>query len=167
MYNKTERTQVLTVQQEKALFELYNNGSKDAKSIILEHNIGLVQKMAGHYAQYTTFLEYEDLFQEGYFGLMEAVKRFDCSLGYRFSTYATEWIYSTIVKAIKNTETTIRLTDTARKQKIKINYIPLDEFIAKEGFYISLPLISEKTEKEEKEIETIFCENNFKIYLLP
>lgn len=154
--NKTERTQVLTAKQEKALFELYNNGSENAKSIILEHNVGLVQKMAGYYAHYTTFLEYEDLFQEGYFGLMEAVERFDCSLGYRFSTYATKWIFNKIIRAIKDSEDTIRLTDTARQQKIKIIYITLEDFLEKEGFYINLPLFSEKIEKEEEEMDNVF-----------
>lgn len=41
---------------------------------------------------------WEDQFQDGMFGLMRAAQLFDPDRGYRFSTYATNWIKQTIMR---------------------------------------------------------------------
>ncbi len=51
----------------------------------------------------------EDLIQEGTLGLMAAVSRFDHRLGFRFSTYAVNWIRQGIGRAIDNTSRAVRL----------------------------------------------------------
>jgi RNA polymerase primary sigma factor len=54
-------------------------------------------------------LLFSDMIQEGNFGLMEAVKRFDYHKGNRFSTYATHWIKQAITRAIADHARTIRI----------------------------------------------------------
>ncbi len=61
-----------------------------------------------------------DLIQEGNFGLMHAVDRFDCRRGFKFSTYATWWIRQTIARGIANTGRTIRLPVHAGDQLLAI-----------------------------------------------
>lgn len=54
-------------------------------------------------------LEEMDLVQEGCYGLLEAVKRFDINRGYRFSTYAVWWIKQAILRALAKQTRLIRL----------------------------------------------------------
>jgi RNA polymerase sigma factor (sigma-70 family) len=50
-----------------------------------------------------------DLIQDGNLGLIHAVKKFDGSKGFKFSTYATWWIRQAISRGIADTGRTIRL----------------------------------------------------------
>lgn len=70
---------------------------------LVEDNLGLVANTAKRYQNMG--LEFQDCFQEGVIGLMEAVKRFEPERGYKFSSYATYWIKSEIVKALDNSHT--------------------------------------------------------------
>ncbi len=54
-------------------------------------------------------LQFLDLIQEGNFGLMKAVDKFEYRRGYKFSTYATWWIRQAITRAIADQARTIRL----------------------------------------------------------
>lgn len=50
-----------------------------------------------------------DLIQEGNIGLMQAIERFDCQRGCKFSTYATWLIRQSISRAIGNQARTVRI----------------------------------------------------------
>jgi RNA polymerase sigma factor (sigma-70 family) len=54
-------------------------------------NVRLVQSIAVGAARHCQ-APLDELFQEGFLGLTDAVQRWDCGAGYRFSTYATPWI---------------------------------------------------------------------------
>lgn len=98
---------LLTREQEQALGKRIKEGDKAAVEIMVTHNLGLVKKIANKYTG--RGLDYNDLLQEGYIGLISSINKFDYTLGYKFSTYATWWIQQAITRALADKSRTIRL----------------------------------------------------------
>ena len=101
------RAPLLTAGEEVVLTKAAQKGDAAARERLIESNMRLVINIAKNYRNRAIPLE--DLIQDGAIGLMHAVERFDPSLGYRFSTYATHWIRQAIGRAIDNKAKAIRL----------------------------------------------------------
>ena len=71
------------------------------------HNRGLVWSLVKRYVGHG--LEAEDLEQSGYTGLRRAVEMFDASQGWKFSTYATNWINQAMSRAVADEGRLVRL----------------------------------------------------------
>lgn len=90
----------LTVQEERELAQRCAQGDEDAIRTMVNSNLRLVVSVAREYAGRGVPLM--DLIQEGSIGLLAAAKKFDYTLDYRFSTYATKWIRQGIGQCLAN-----------------------------------------------------------------
>jgi len=98
---------LLTHAEERELARRKDAGDEEAKSRLIECNLRLVMSITRHYTRAGVPLL--DLIQEGNLGLIRAVEKFDYTLGYKLSTYATWWIRQSISRALAEQGRTIRL----------------------------------------------------------
>ena len=88
----------LTQQEERALAQRCAQGDEEAIRQMVNSNLRLVVSVAREYAGRGVPLL--DLIQEGSIGLLSAVKKFDYTLEFHFSTYATKWIRQGITRCL-------------------------------------------------------------------
>src|ERR1700690_2863956 len=82
-------------------------GDDEARRQMIAANLRLVVHWARRYQD--RGVDFGDLVQEGTFGLMRAVDKFDWRRGFRFSTYATWWIRQALQRAVQQQSGTIRV----------------------------------------------------------
>jgi RNA polymerase primary sigma factor len=82
-------------------------GDDEARRAMIAANLRLVVHWARRYQD--RGVDFADLVQEGTFGLMRAVDKFDWQRGFRFSTYATWWIRQALQRAVQQHGATIRV----------------------------------------------------------
>ena len=130
----------LTAEEERALARRCANGDQDAIRQMVNSNLRLVVSVAREYAGRGVPLL--DLIQEGSIGLLAAAKKFDYTLDFRFSTYATKWIRQGVTRCILNhgqmirvplhTAERMRRIDQTRNRLQQENGVaPTDEEVAK------------------------------------
>lgn len=98
---------LLSAAQERELARRCAEGDQDAICQMVNSNLRLVVSIAREYAGRGVALL--DLIQEGSIGLLVAARKFDYTLEYRFSTYATKWIRQGVTRCLMNHAGLIRV----------------------------------------------------------
>ena len=114
----------LTPEEERELARRCAEGDEEAIRQMVSCNLRLVVSVAREYSGRGVALL--DLLQEGSIGLLPAARKFDYTLDYKFSTYATKWIRQGVTRCLLNhgspirvplhTAERIRKVETARAQ---------------------------------------------------
>lgn len=92
--------------QTKDIESIWQSYQQDHNPLIREqlvsHYLPLVKVVAGRIAMgMPQYVEREELISNGYFGLLEAIERFDPKRGFKFETYAVVRIRGAILDAIR------------------------------------------------------------------
>lgn len=98
---------LLTKDEEMSLARSVRLGRREALNELIESNLSFVVKVASEYRNLG--LPFEDLLNEGNIGLIEAAHRYDASKGTKFITYAIWWIRKSILKALSEQSSLVRV----------------------------------------------------------
>lgn len=138
---------LLSEKEEIELAKKILSGDLSAKNKLIESNQRLVVSIAKDYSyKYSNNIDILDLIQEGNFGLIYAVDKFDYTKGYRFATYATYWINQKIRYYIVEQSKSIKLSYRANRELLKVKRI----------YYKLYSELNRKPTLEEISIETSF-----------
>jgi len=83
--------------------EIFN----ELQETLIAHNLRLILKIANSYSG--KGLSVDDLIQEGVFGFLYAIDRYDPNKNVKLGTYATWWVKQKITRALSNKARLIRL----------------------------------------------------------
>ena len=105
--HKVRRGKRPSEEELSAMWDSLVERAHQAAQLLTQTNLRLVVSIAKEYVG--RGLAFLDLIQEGNIGLMRAADKYDHTLGFRFSTYATWWIRQAIHRAVSNHSRIIRL----------------------------------------------------------
>lgn len=118
------------------IINIYNNIKKEfsrgieARNIMIQANIRLVMYEARKFNKDDE--TFNDLTQYGILGLIRAIEKFDYTMGFKLSTYATCWIKQYMNRALNNDFKSIRLPANKEEKLKKIKRFSVD-FYKKNG----------------------------------
>jgi RNA polymerase primary sigma factor len=145
--NEIGRHPLLTAAQEVELAKRIERGDAAAKERMINSNLRLVVSIAKRYRGQG--LSFVDLIQEGVFGLIRAVEKFDWRRGFKFSTYATWWIRQAVQRGIQNRARTIR---------VPVHVIEIQRRAARAERELAVTLGREPTDEEVAEAAKVEVE---------
>lgn len=108
---------ILSREEEHKLATKYKeDGDLEAAKQLIRANLKFVVKVANEYKNYG--INPMDVIQEGNLGLMQAVKRFDPTRGYRLISYAVWWIRAYIQNYVVKTWSLVKVGTTQAQRKL-------------------------------------------------
>ena len=114
------RYPLLTPEEEYELaVQQYEQNDRDAAQRLITSNLRLVVKIANEFRTGSTSVL--DLIQEGNYGLMQAVKKFNPYKKVKLSSYAAWWIRAYILKFLMDARSQVRIATTAAQRKLFYN----------------------------------------------
>jgi RNA polymerase sporulation-specific sigma factor len=109
---------LLTEEEESRYLHMLEDGNKDARNILIEHNLRLVAHICKKFEN--TGFDKDDLISIGTIGLIKGINTFSCSKGTRLATYAARCIENEILmylRATKNQKSEVSLSDPVGMDK--------------------------------------------------
>jgi RNA polymerase sigma-32 factor len=144
----------LTEEEERALGKaVREGGDREAARKLVVHNLRLVVAIAYQYRR--AWANILDLFQEGSVGLMEAVKRWEPTLGPRFGTYAAYWIRAYVLKFLMTNSRLIHVGNTRAGRKLFFRLEKERQKLLAGGFEVTPKLLAAKLDVNEEDLAEV------------
>ena len=137
---------------ENELISRAQKGDIWARNQVIENNMPLIKKIAIKSIQKSALSD-NDLIQEGIFGVVTAIEKFDISLGYKFSTYASWWIKQAMFKAISEQSYALNIPVYIQETLSRYNKTK-QEMEQKENKEVSKKEVAKKMNLSEEKIDT-------------
>lgn len=149
--SKIKQTPSLSREEEMELAKRFREtGDKEAAYKLVTSNLMLVVKIA--YEFRTQFQNMLDLIQEGNYGLLRAVQKFDPFKGVRLSTYASYWIRAYILKYLLDNWRLVRVGTTNVRRKLLYNLKTIQSRLEEGGGDAGPKLLAEKFGASEQDV---------------
>jgi RNA polymerase sigma factor (sigma-70 family) len=114
-----------TIELSRIIQDPNSSEKKRTKAInkLIEHNLRFVITYVKHWVSSKSSIKWDseetcDLLQLGALGLRRAAEKYDYTRGYRFTTYAYNWIRQAIGRYTMESRSTIRIPEHAHRQVI-------------------------------------------------
>ena len=109
---------LLSKEEEILIGQRISGGAQGGLEELVLSNLGFVVKIASEYQNMG--LPFEDLLNEGNIGLIHAASRYDHRKGIKFITYAAWWVRKSILKALSEQASMIRVPSYQRKKLARL-----------------------------------------------
>ncbi len=128
----------------------FEDGDVHAAHRLITSNLRLVVKIANDFrrAQESTL----DLIQEGNYGLMQAVKRYNPYKGVKLSSYAAWWIRAYILKYLMDNKSLVKMGTTTAQRKLFFNLRKEAEKLLAEYDQVDTKLLASNLNVREKDV---------------
>jgi len=128
----------------------FEDGDVHAAHRLITSNLRLVVKIANDFrrAQESTL----DLIQEGNYGLMQAVKRYNPYKGVKLSSYAAWWIRAYILKYLMDNKSLVKMGTTTAQRKLFFNLRKEAEKLLAEYDRVDTKLLASNLNVREQDV---------------
>lgn len=130
--------------------EHYEEGDIAAAHRLVTSNLRLVVKIANDFRQ--AQVNMLDLIQEGNYGLMQAVKKYNPYKGVKLSSYAAWWIRAFILKHIMDNKSQVKIGTTAAQRKLFFNLKKETDRLLAEYDQVDTKLLAKNLNVKEKDV---------------
>ena len=117
---------------------------------LITSNLRLVVKIANDFRK--AQVNFLDLIQEGNYGLMQAVKRYNPYKGVKLSSYAAWWIRAYILKYLLDNKSQVKIATTAAQRKLFYNLRKETEKLLEQYDSVDAGLLAESLNVPEKDV---------------
>lgn len=117
---------------------------------LITSNLRLVVKIAYDFRRAQT--QVLDLIQEGNYGLMQAVKKYNPYKGVKLSSYAAWWIRAYILKFLMDNNSQVKIATTAGQRKLFYNLQKETDRLLAEYDWVDTKLIAKNLQVSEKDV---------------
>jgi len=126
----------------------------EIRNELITANTGLIYKVLERLEITNSKYDKDDLFQEGFIGLMHAFELYSFKNNAKFSSYAVHWIRQKINVYMKNNKGHMRIPIYSQERYHRLNYYK-SEYIQENGKNPSIEYLSEKLDSDKKVVEKL------------